>query len=74
MTDLYTSEDLLARLRVSPKTLNTLVARGLFPAPLRIGHRRYWRNDQLEAFLDAMTTAPSSPATALEPREAHDGR
>lgn len=73
MTDLLTSEDLLARLRISPKTLGNLVAQGLLPAPMRIGHRRYWRRDVLDAFLDAKAVAASS-SERLDPQEARHGR
>lgn len=53
MPDLLTTEDLLAQLHISPKTLNRHIARGLLPAPLRIGRRRYWEADRFELALRA---------------------
>ena len=51
MTYLLTTEDLLSALRISRKTLDKHIAAGLLPAPMRMGRRRYWQQDAVDAAL-----------------------
>ncbi len=51
MTHLLTTEDLLSALRISRKTLDKHIAAGLLPAPMRMGRRRYWQQEAVDAAL-----------------------
>jgi predicted DNA-binding transcriptional regulator AlpA len=43
----WTRKELEALLRVSGRTIDRLVAAGLFPAPLRVGNRCRWRSEDI---------------------------
>lgn len=66
MTHLLTTEDLLSQLRISRKTLDNHVAAGLLPSPMRMGRRRYWQQEQVDAALTASQANVNSPRSSAE--------
>jgi predicted DNA-binding transcriptional regulator AlpA len=71
MQRLLTSKDLLVSLGISQKTLGRHLSRGLLPQPIRVGRRRYWRVDQVEA---ALASLHAQPTTGFQSQEAGDVR
>ena len=61
MTHLLTTEDLLSQLRISRKTLDNHVAAGLLPTPMRMGRRRYWQQEQVDAALAGSQAGGNAP-------------
>jgi len=64
MTHLLTTEDLLSQLRISRKTLDNHVAAGLLPSPMRIGRRRYWQQEEVDAALTGSKASGDAPRSA----------
>ena len=46
-----------ARLAVSRQHIYALIAEQAFPAPLKIGRRSLWREDEVNAWLEARSQA-----------------
>jgi len=61
MTHLLTTEDLLSQLRISRKTLDNHVAAGLLPSPMRMGRRRYWQQEEVDAALVGSQPSINAP-------------
>lgn len=64
-TPLFDAATLAAFLRVSQRTLETLIVRGEAPPFVRLGRQRRWRHEDVQAWLEAAahggpTSAPSS--------------
>lgn len=55
MTKLLTTEHLLEKLHICRKTLDNHISKGILPAPIRIGRRRYWPQSAIEAVITAKT-------------------
>ena len=52
MTDeLLTTKDVAERLKVSTEAVRQMYYRGSIPAPLKIGRRAYWRENDFEAWI-----------------------
>ena len=64
MTHLLTTEDLLSQLRISRKTLDNHVAAGLLPSPMRMGRRRYWQQEQVDAALAGIQPSVNAPRSS----------
>lgn len=43
--------DVAARLRVNPETVRRMVARGDFPAPIKVGRVLRWRPEVVDAWI-----------------------
>lgn len=50
---LYSVQDFARRLRISPRTLETLIARGEAPPVIRIGKLRRWKPEDITTWLDS---------------------
>jgi predicted DNA-binding transcriptional regulator AlpA len=44
-------KDVARKTGIRPHTLEMLIRRGRFPAPVRLGHRRAWSEPEIEAWL-----------------------
>lgn len=50
---LLTKEEVAERFRIPVRTLNYWIETGTAPPSARIGRRRYWRESEVNAFIDA---------------------
>ncbi|WP_160794563.1 helix-turn-helix transcriptional regulator [Craterilacuibacter sinensis] len=48
---LLTTEDMLAILKISRRTLDSYLADQVIPPPFKIGRRLYWHREQIERWL-----------------------
>jgi predicted DNA-binding transcriptional regulator AlpA len=49
---MWTRRELQSLLKVCGRTIDRLVARGKFPAPIRVGRSRRWRDGDVRSFMD----------------------
>ena len=54
---LLTMDDVTALLRVHRATVYSLMRRGKFPAPLKLGHGIRWRQSAIDTWLDSLPLA-----------------
>jgi prophage regulatory protein len=55
---LLTKKDVAAALGVTERTIERLVSRGLFPGPIKLGHRvARWKPATVEAYLNRAANA-----------------
>lgn len=60
MTKLLRLPDVLENTTLSRTGLYTLINRGEFPKPVKLGERAVaWRDDQVQAWIDARTPQPA---------------
>ncbi|MGE6740267.1 helix-turn-helix transcriptional regulator [Allorhizobium pseudoryzae] len=57
MDKLLTIKDVAAALQLTPRTIELMVKRGDFPAPIKIGKSTRWRPVDLDAFLAGKAAA-----------------
>ena len=56
--ELLTVDDLAGLFRVSTQTIDSWVKAGKLPAPIRQGHKRLWRPEDIDAHLERLRESP----------------
>ena len=59
---LYSLQEFAQRLRVSPRTVETLIAQGDAPPMILIGKQRRWKPEDVTAWLDSRRCAVAPAA------------
>ena len=63
----YTTDEVAALTRTHPATLRAAVARGEFPAPVRVGQKLLWPRAAVDAFLSGAGVLTAARAGSGEP-------
>jgi prophage regulatory protein len=53
MDKFCSAEEITKKLGISRKTLDNWVKKGLFPSPIKIGRRIFWKESEIEAYLES---------------------
>jgi prophage regulatory protein len=63
--------DVLSRVPRSRSTIYAEVGRGIFPRPIKVGSGAYWRNDEIDALIDAYSAGADENALAALCEQLH---
>ncbi len=66
--EVFDLKEVCSLLRVSPRQIQTLRARGDFPPPLKVGRRSIWRGETLAAWLAELEARTIADAGSPRPR------
>lgn len=55
-SDLYTSDELIKKFKISKQTLYDWMEKNNFPKPIKIGRRVYWKKNIIETYIEKLSS------------------